>query len=451
MKKLILIITTFITFNTNAGWIDDWAEQSTHSGPNYFESQQRGYFNGGSYSARFRNKKEYLFSIQKPRVSSGCGGIDLFMGGFSYMNMEYLGQKLQRALQAAPAVAFDLALKEACPECSATLAKLEGIINQLNSLQMDECGTSKEIATALVGKNGFEASGGIFSEISGLFDSKQALNDGTIKNRYHSNQEQVSNGNKPIVDQEKSIEGCSPEFKKIFTTDGSLLNNIAKTKGLEAYANYMRAYIGDVIIKHQDKVYAFTPVDSCSDMDVAKIDDIVLGDAKIRPVDGSACIKSNDVSLITSVEDKLTAIADKIKTKGQLSVDEKNFLNAIPYNIHSALAFAVHTGGETTYINNFKNTIARLMAYALVDDLVDNIRSIIKVASNNAKLASTGGNSTQSCEPLIVGGLIQQVGDFKKESITLQQAVRTARRENIKEVNNNIIFNQNLAKTNKNK
>src|SRR5208283_5539131 len=36
-----------------AGWINDWIAQKTESGPAYFEGQKRGYFTGGSYSARF--------------------------------------------------------------------------------------------------------------------------------------------------------------------------------------------------------------------------------------------------------------------------------------------------------------------------------------------------------------------------------------------------------------
>ena len=35
-----------------AGWVDDWLQQKTETSPGYFEGQKRGYFTGGSFSAR---------------------------------------------------------------------------------------------------------------------------------------------------------------------------------------------------------------------------------------------------------------------------------------------------------------------------------------------------------------------------------------------------------------
>ena len=101
-----------------AGFVDDWITQKAETSPGYFEGQKRGYFTGGSFSARWPQTRDYLMSFEPPRLKFGCGGIDAFMGGFSFMNFEYLVQKLQRILQAAPAAAFDLALKNLCEPCS---------------------------------------------------------------------------------------------------------------------------------------------------------------------------------------------------------------------------------------------------------------------------------------------------------------------------------------------
>lgn len=78
-KKPIIIALMLFSLNVQSNWVNDWAASSTRSGPNYFEGQKRGYFTAGSYQARYRNTTENVFSIQKPRLKSGCGGVDLFM------------------------------------------------------------------------------------------------------------------------------------------------------------------------------------------------------------------------------------------------------------------------------------------------------------------------------------------------------------------------------------
>ena len=74
---------------------------------------------------------DHLFSAQAPRFKVGCGGIDLFMGGFSFLNVNYLVQKFQKILQAAPAMAFDLALSTLCQQCSNIMKSLEALANEL--------------------------------------------------------------------------------------------------------------------------------------------------------------------------------------------------------------------------------------------------------------------------------------------------------------------------------
>ena len=83
--------------------------------------------------------------MEVPRIKSGCGGIDVFMGGFSFMNTDYLVNKLQAILAGAPAVAFDLALKTLCEQCSNTIKNFEALADKLNSMQFDECAASKEL------------------------------------------------------------------------------------------------------------------------------------------------------------------------------------------------------------------------------------------------------------------------------------------------------------------
>ena len=74
--------------------------------PQVYKGAERGYYFGGSFSGRVPVKSDPLVSIQPPRLSVGCGGIDVFTGSFSMLNPEYLVQKAERVLESAPFTAF---------------------------------------------------------------------------------------------------------------------------------------------------------------------------------------------------------------------------------------------------------------------------------------------------------------------------------------------------------
>jgi conjugative transfer pilus assembly protein TraH len=85
--------------SATAGWVDAWAAQKTETSPGYFEGQQRGYYTGGGFSARWNLQNDYLWSVTAPKLKTGCGGIDAFMGGFSFLSRDSIkaGRKRRRA------------------------------------------------------------------------------------------------------------------------------------------------------------------------------------------------------------------------------------------------------------------------------------------------------------------------------------------------------------------
>ena len=128
-----------------AGWVDDWLAQKTSTSGHYFQGQKRGFYQAGSFNARWQNTSDFPITVEPPRYKSGCGGVDIFGGAVSFLDFEYLVEKLQRILMSGGAVAFDLALNTLCEPCSTTIKSFEGITNQLNSLQLDECAATQKI------------------------------------------------------------------------------------------------------------------------------------------------------------------------------------------------------------------------------------------------------------------------------------------------------------------
>src|SRR3546814_12889937 len=90
-------------------------------------------------SGRVDVHNDYLMSLSLPKVKAGCGGIDMFLGGMSFLDPDYLVQKLESILQAAPAVAFQYLLETLDEKMGNIISKMEAATNFLNSIQVNDC------------------------------------------------------------------------------------------------------------------------------------------------------------------------------------------------------------------------------------------------------------------------------------------------------------------------
>ena len=54
-----------------------------------WQGQAARYVTGGSFYARTGNKNIQLISISLPSINAGCGGIDVYLGSFSFINSDH--------------------------------------------------------------------------------------------------------------------------------------------------------------------------------------------------------------------------------------------------------------------------------------------------------------------------------------------------------------------------
>ena len=145
MIVMLMVSLSIPTSADMSNFLDRTMDQLKGVNLKSYEGQERGYLMGGSASVRFDQYEQPLISLTSPSLKVGCGGIDLIMGGFSYLNFEYLVQKFQSILSAAPAFAFQIALKTLCEGCADVLASLDSLVNQINNLNVNSCQASKAI------------------------------------------------------------------------------------------------------------------------------------------------------------------------------------------------------------------------------------------------------------------------------------------------------------------
>ena len=131
--------------------LDTWFNRqnfNTSTRPGIYETQSARYATLGSISYRAPIFQPYRFlTVHTPRFSAGCGGIDLYTGGFSVMNASQFVDALRAIGQNAASLAFMLAIQIVSPQLSGIMEDIQSWANEYLNMGMDSC----EAATKLVG------------------------------------------------------------------------------------------------------------------------------------------------------------------------------------------------------------------------------------------------------------------------------------------------------------
>jgi hypothetical protein len=87
--------------------------------------QRRGVISAGSVVSRNRVISANRVSFVPPSFSAGCGGIDLFGGSFSFINMNPFVNLMRAVDSNAAGYAFQLAINAMCPDCGNVMSDLQ--------------------------------------------------------------------------------------------------------------------------------------------------------------------------------------------------------------------------------------------------------------------------------------------------------------------------------------
>ncbi|RMG69049.1 MAG: hypothetical protein D6710_09375, partial [Nitrospirae bacterium] len=322
---VICILSLLFISSAYAGWTDDWITQHTETSPGHFEGQKRGYWTAGSFSGRWQGGNDYVWTIMPPKLKTGCGGIDLFMGGFSFLDTQYLVNKLQAILSAAPAAAFDIALKTLCEQCASTIKTLENTTNMLNGLQLNDCKASRALV-ATIAKPFFDGQTekelkeiqDDFLQSSGIYDLYTQIRKDTEANK-----------DKPITDTKQAISGCPQNIKDVFGTGGSLIQNMGNKIGFTntAYLDLIRGLIGDVIITPLSNAYKMKYVAPCAQNENFSIRDFLNGTVKARNI-SLTCYPITDANrdLVLWVQNRMNQIVSRMKNRVSLTSSDQAFI-----------------------------------------------------------------------------------------------------------------------------
>lgn len=437
MGAALLIVMVLTTLPARAGWVDDWLTQSTSNPPDYFAGQKRGYYSGGSFSARWPNTAVYPLTVEPPRIKSGCGGIDIFLGGFSFLNFEYLVQKLQRILMSGGAVAFDLALKTLCEPCATSIKSFEAIADKLNSLQLDECTAAKDIKAVLQSSDGQGfASMDTIERRLGNAIKENKLSQGLADLYQTITEEDRANKNlaqKPDV--LRAVSGCNDEIKEIFLSNladggGSLLENLGVGKlGLSSdYVSLIRGLVGDVRVEGPDNAFKVSFVSPCPQNTPDDVKAFTQGDVMAKDTAG-ACDRITDANanLVNYVQTRMRSVADKMKGQVALDATDTAFIQNSPLSLSLGLKTAVGTEQEAPTIATLSDLTAKAYVLQMLVDLYNRATQVMEKAKEllSKRSSAAAGQDSETCKAAIFAdNLDDQVAGMNEKIYRLQLAAR---------------------------
>jgi len=382
-----------VTFAQSSTWVNDWFDSYTSTGSGSYEGQQRGYYTLGSFQGRWRMSNDYLLSVSPPRIKTGCGGIDVFGGGFSYLDPEFLVEKFERMIQAAPAFAFDLAMQELCKPCVTAMQAFEDITDQLNSIQVNDCALAKKTVAYVANK--------IDPDIGDQEGLKQEVaawkSVGTnVRKNWQSFQTATrANNNEAPDDIKTEISGCSAVYRDTFA-NGSVVFNMANRFGLDEYADLIRGMIGDVVVTPTATDFAIRILNACPGNDQFDGADFLAGTVELMSTTGE-CRASGEARVADIIDAQLRGIADRMRGGTALTADDVAFIQNAPLPVYAVLRDAVMAGTVDETLQTLREPLAVAYGFKILDDFLRSSSAVLRKAKEVVVNVSVDGSTAQRC------------------------------------------------------
>lgn len=375
-KIIILLFFVFYTNNVKADLSNDMNKffnnlgGSTNSNSAYV-NQSAGYYTGGSFNARVPVVQQRPFNAQPPKITAGCGGIDMFTGSFSHINLDPFVAQMKAIGSNAVGYAFQIGLETLSPVIASTISKLQEIIDQINSININSCESAKLLVDGISGRN-ITAKESMCAQMALI--SGSASDADAAKSRCKSPASQVAENNK-LNDEQK--------FTDINFTWQALKKDGYITSLGEETAEAFMSMVGTVINKNNADPDFIAPIVFDENYTKALING---GNIKIKKCDEiNKCLNltdkeitiSEDVAYKTKIKSLLQSMQDKIRdsenSNNTLTDSEKALIGQTSIPI---LRIMINNAIEQGSVNN--DLLAEIVSRRILNQFFDNISSTIR-------------------------------------------------------------------------
>lgn len=354
--------------------------------PGAYQDQTAGFYSGGSIVARNSVRNAQLATVQMPGFRGGCGGIDLWGGGFSHIKSEQLVEMARNIGSATASYAFMLAIQTVSPQIYNIMNELQNLASQINQTNINTC----EVAATTLG--------GIWpksDQSSKHLCQAIGTNLGMFSDWSSSRQECGAGGDRGRVINSR---GSDPRYKDIFVGEFNLAWKAIQANAFlssdKELAQLFLTLVGSIIVRSGGSHSSFYKGSAKADASFEVInlpghadrDDVITGlliggQTPLYVCNDEACLHPN-LSHITlsdqqALQKRVSAILEslvqKIYDDGAPSSEEKDFLNSTRLPVFKMLNVltAFRKGQAPLDIHQYADLIALDVLYKYILEVID--------------------------------------------------------------------------------
>jgi conjugative transfer pilus assembly protein TraH len=381
---LMFLMISYSSFagikNDMMKFFNDIGLSSNVSSAGAYQDQMGGFYTGGSFVTRTRPLNTNLMNIQMPEMRMGCSGIDMFTGGFSFINSQQLIRTLRSIGSSAASYSFALALQTVTPQIKSVIDELSAKMQDINNMNINSCEAAATLVGGIWPKT--EASNGLlcksigtnYGKFSDWADSRHKCGAG-------NQQESINSGK------------ANTSFKDIlqgeFNIAWQALQKSPFLSGQRGMAEFFMSISGSIVSKKSGNSYNYYPLKSLATSELlgALIDGIKPANIYKCPIGGDdKCIitessprqeisigKGN--ALLEKISLLLQSMGYKIRNDGDISEEERSFVNSTTLPIFKMLAVEVAFRENGSPVNALRFTEA--IAYDIILRYFDEIIEVV--------------------------------------------------------------------------
>lgn len=372
-----------------------------------WQGQAAGYMTGGSVYLRNPVKQVQLISMQVPSLNAGCGGIDAYLGAFSFINGAELQRFVKQIMSNAAGYAFDLALQTMVPELKQAKDFLQKLASDVNSVNMSSC----------------QAAQGI---IGGLWPVSQVSNQKICQD--------IAGESNLFSDWAASRQGCTVGGQGDSVTGRAgddMKDQVLKNKNLvwdalgrnhlfdgnRQLKELVMSIVGSIIFNKTGDVTILTPMVDNRDVitvlmrgGTAKIYGCDDADLCLGPTVTDVTV-SSDNGLVTLVRTIMLSINQKLGDDTGMTDREKGFINTTSVPVLKYLTNSRSMGMSPTYLIQVADFIAQDLMIQYLQELVKQAGQSLAGKNFPEQAAGELRNNVAQAQSLLAQMKLQSAAD----------------------------------------
>ena len=325
-------------------------------------------------------------SVQAPTVNAGCGGIDLHLGGFSFISKEQFVQTLRNIGSNALGYGFKIALQNICPTCDNVMTSLQNIADKANALNISSCQAAKGIVNAAANEvfntqydtkvMNWGLSDGIFSDATEAYRQ--------VKNIFNPAQRQAAL---------EQVKQNNPDRKEDLPTGNVTWQALSKVAGLsEVDKRRFMGLVGTIVFSEDGKVNPYYPTND------KVIEDLITKDGQVEipypscQNDAIDCMSPN-FNVTVSADSYKRIVLEKMQTMQDMIINRQDygtrkaellsFVNATDIPVYKIVALSASLGknngdASTLMMRKYSSLIAAKYAQAYIGTVANTVRKALK-------------------------------------------------------------------------